>query len=54
MILRKGFPYFLKVQQKIDQLNGVVRENLINIRVVKSFVNEKTSKHENLYVAVRN
>jgi ABC transporter, ATP-binding protein len=30
----------LKVQQKIDQLNGVVREKLINIRVVKSFVRE--------------
>ena len=40
LILRKGFPLFLKVQQKIDQLNGVVRENLINIRVVKSFVRE--------------
>lgn len=40
VILKKGFPYFLKVQQKIDQLNGVVRENLINIRVVKSFVRE--------------
>jgi len=40
VILRKGFPYFLKVQQKIDQLNGVVRENLINIWVVKSFVRE--------------
>lgn len=40
LILKKGFPYFLKVQQKIDQLNGVVRENLINIRVVKSFVRE--------------
>lgn len=40
LILRKGFPFFLKVQQKVDQLNGVVRENLINIRVVKSFVRE--------------
>lgn len=40
IILKRGFPYFLKVQQKIDQLNGVVRENLINIRVVKSFVRE--------------
>lgn len=39
-ILRKGFPLFMKVQQKIDKLNGVVRENLINIRVVKSFVRE--------------
>lgn len=40
LILRKGFPFFLKVQQKVDQLNGIVRENLINIRVVKSFVRE--------------
>lgn len=40
VILKKGFPYFLRVQQKIDRLNGVVRENLINIRVVKSFVRE--------------
>lgn len=43
-ILRKGFPFFLKVQQKVDQLNEVVRENLINIRVVKSLY-ERTSKH---------
>lgn len=41
LILSKGFPYFLKVQQKVDQLNSVVRENLINIRVVKSFVREE-------------
>lgn len=40
LILRKGFPYFLIVQQKVDALNEVVRENLINIRVVKSFVRE--------------
>lgn len=39
-ILKKGFPFFLKVQQKVDHLNEVVRENLINIRVVKSFVRE--------------
>lgn len=39
-ILRKGMPLFVRVQQKLDKLNGVVRENLINIRVVKSFVRE--------------
>lgn len=39
-ILKKGFPFFIKVQQKIDNLNAMVRENLINIRVVKSFVRE--------------
>ncbi|MCD8165394.1 MAG: ABC transporter ATP-binding protein [Bacteroides sp.] len=47
-ILRSGLPYFIKVQQKLDQLNEVVRENLINIRVVKSFVREdfETRKFE--------
>lgn len=40
LILSKGFPCFIKVQQKVDHLNEVVRENLINIRVVKSFVRE--------------
>lgn len=46
LILKKGFPYFLKVQQKVDQLNEVVRENLINIRVVKSFVREDFETHK--------
>jgi len=40
IILRKGFPYFVIVQEKLDNLNEVVRENLTNIRVVKSFVRE--------------
>lgn len=40
IILRKGFPFFVKVQEKLDQLNAVIQENLINIRVVKSFVRE--------------
>lgn len=39
-ILKKAFPFFMIVQQKVDRLNEVVRENLINIRVVKSFVRE--------------
>lgn len=39
-ILKKGFPLFIKVQQQVDRLNGVIRENLINIKVVKSFVRE--------------
>lgn len=48
LIMYKGLPLFMKVQQKIDQLNAVVRENLINIRVVKSFVREdfETKKFE--------
>lgn len=44
LILKKAFPFFLKVQQRVDKLNSVVRENLINIRVVKSFVREKPEK----------
>jgi len=40
IILRSAFPYFVIVQQKLDQLNEVVRENLTNIRLVKSFVRE--------------
>ncbi len=49
LILRKGFPLFIKVQQKVDHLNGIIRENLINIRVVKSFIREdfETKKFAN-------
>lgn len=39
-ILKKGLPFFEKVQQKLDQVNAVIRENLVNVRVVKSFVRE--------------
>ncbi len=40
VVMKKGVPYFLKVQRRIDRLNAVVRENLINMRLVKSFVRE--------------
>jgi ATP-binding cassette subfamily B protein len=40
LILRKALPYFEKMQKKLDQVNGVIQENLVNIRVVKSFVRE--------------
>ncbi|MFV0469936.1 MAG: ABC transporter ATP-binding protein [Dysgonomonas sp.] len=43
-VLSQAFPFFIKVQQKVDALNAVVRENLINIRVVKSFVREDLEK----------
>jgi len=36
-----GFPRFGKVQTKIDALNSTVRENVTNVRVVKSFVREE-------------
>jgi ATP-binding cassette subfamily B multidrug efflux pump len=37
-ILRKGIPLFIRMQQKMDQVNAAVQENLTNVRVVKSFV----------------
>jgi ATP-binding cassette, subfamily B, multidrug efflux pump len=40
IILRRGLPFFEIVQQKLDKVNAVIQENLINIRVVKSFVRE--------------
>ena len=40
VVMRRGMPFFLKVQRRIDRLNAVVRENLINIRLVKSFARE--------------
>lgn len=48
-ILVKGFPLFKVVQTKIDNVNNVIRENLVGARVVKSFVrqdyeNERFSK----------
>jgi ATP-binding cassette subfamily B multidrug efflux pump len=36
-ILTKAKPLFLKQQANIDRVNGVIQENLTNIRVVKSF-----------------
>lgn len=35
--LRYGYPYFLKVQRSIDKVNGVIREYLRGVRVVKAF-----------------
>jgi ATP-binding cassette subfamily B protein len=40
-IMRYGFPFFEQMQYKLDKLNTVVQENLLNVRVVKSFVREK-------------
>lgn len=43
-VLRIGAPRFSRVQSKIDQLNNTIQENLIGIRVVKSFVREDFEK----------
>jgi len=50
IILSKSYPYFLKMQQKLDQVNGAVQQDLMNIRVVKSFVRESfEEKHFALF-----
>lgn len=42
--LRFGFPLFQRMQKKIDNVNRVVQENLIGIRVVKAYVREDREK----------
>src|SRR5476651_935698 len=44
VILHKGFPYFEQMQRRLDKVNAVVQENLVNVRVVKSFVREDFEK----------
>ena len=44
VILKYGFPLFQKMQKKIDNVNRVVQENLIGIRVVKAYVREDREK----------
>ncbi len=40
LIIKNGFPRFGIMQTKLDELNNNVRENVTNVRVVKSFVRE--------------
>ena len=49
LLIRIGFPRFEKLQKKVDKLNSTVRENVTNVRVVKSFVREgyEIDKFEN-------
>ena len=41
VIIMKAHPYFEKVFQEYDHLNGVVQENLSAVRVVKAYVREE-------------
>ena len=43
-ILKKSFPLFTSLQYKIDQINNVMRENILGIRVIKSFNLEDKQK----------
>ena len=40
ILMTKCHPLFELMQQKIDELNEKVQENLVGIRVVKAFVRE--------------
>ncbi len=46
IVLKFGFPLFKKMQKRIDNVNRVVQENLIGIRVVKAFVREDREKNK--------
>jgi ATP-binding cassette subfamily B protein len=37
-VIRKAYPLFAQVQDKLDNLNTVMQENLSGVRVVKAFV----------------
>ncbi len=50
-IIRKAFPRFRQVQDKLDAVNAVIQESISGIRVIKSFVRET---HENQRFEIRN
>jgi ATP-binding cassette subfamily B protein len=44
LIATSAFPRFQTMLKRLDDMNGTVQENLVGIRVVKSFVREKYEK----------
>jgi ATP-binding cassette, subfamily B, multidrug efflux pump len=44
LIFYKGMPLFRKVQERLDRLNLVLRENLTGIRVIRAFNREEKEK----------
>lgn len=40
IIIKKSFPMFLSVQEKMDKINIVLRESILGIRVIKAFTIE--------------
>lgn len=51
MIMSKARPLFIKMQTRVDRVNAIIQENLIGIRVVKSF---NRQKHEEQRFKERN
>ncbi len=50
-IIRKAFPRFRQVQDKLDSVNAIIQESINGIRVIKSFVRET---HQNKRFETRN
>ena len=46
LVMKGAHPVFTRVFKKYDRLNSVVQENLLGIRVVKSFVREEHEKEK--------
>ncbi len=46
LVIRYAHPIFQRVFKTYDKLNGVVQENLLGIRVVKSYVREEYEKEK--------
>ena len=42
LIIRKSLPMFTSVQEKIDNINTVMRESILGVKVIKAFAIEKT------------
>ncbi|MBP1157408.1 MULTISPECIES: ABC transporter ATP-binding protein [unclassified Paenibacillus] len=40
VMMKKGFTLFRSVQERLDHANGIVRENLMGIRLIKAFVRD--------------
>ncbi len=41
LIMRKAFPIFMSMQEKLDKLNLIMRENVTGVRVIRAFTAEK-------------
>jgi ATP-binding cassette subfamily B protein len=51
IIMSKARPLFIKMQSRVDRVNAIIQENLVGIRVVKSF---NRQKHEEVRFKERN
>ena len=43
VVIRRAFPLYMRLQERLDRVNMVIQENLSGVRVVKAFVR---SRHE--------